>query len=589
MSGGLPLKKKLSENTLNRTTNGFKRYNIMENNTIKSTSSSDDNPDIDHDYLKLPMDLPSGRKSLLIDNEYESSDESSQGQIGNGDDSIDIALKLTEDTDKNNNEDSNLRQRVPTQPNLDNVKIPTTTSAKLVFKHVLSSKVKFSRNGEMRSNFNDLNFLPRETIFDREIHFGTKFYGFYVAIWIMIAFFGLNVLIGYHLDHGSIFGSEIMKLMLKDIWKVALMDLGMYLSMYFAVIIQLAIKHKLIKWKYIGFTIASIYEILLLILPLYYSDKLDFPWIAQIFIMLHSVVMLMKVHSYSFFNGYLWEIVNELEFSTIFIDKKDVLNDNIVIALKNSIEFCKFEIKSQDFPNNINFKNFFNYSMFPVLVYQNEYPRNKRIRKSYLLSKILGIFGVILLMITVAQYRIYPIVMKCLYLQKNETFWFRLKNYPFILIEFIPPFLCIYLLVFYLIWELILNAIAELSRFADREFYRYWWNSIDWNEYARDWNVPVHKFLLRHVYHSSISAFKVPKTLATFLTFFLSSIIHELSMYVIFKKIRFYLLLLQMSQLVLVQVSKTKWMKDKYILGNCIFWFGIVFGPSLMCTMYLVF
>ncbi|OXT10108.1 hypothetical protein B9K06_26630, partial [Bacillus sp. OG2] len=78
----------------------------------------------------------------------------------------------------------------------------------------------------------------------------------------------------------------------------------------------------------------------------------------------------------------------------------------------------------------------------------------------------------------------------------------------------IPPFLSVYLLIFYLIWELILNSIAELSRFGDREFYAYWWNSIDWTEYARDWNVPVHKFLLRHVYHSSISAFKVNKTMA---------------------------------------------------------------------------
>lgn len=227
--------------------------------------------------------------------------------------------------------------------------------------------------------------------------------------------------------------------------------------------------------------------------------------------------------------------------------------------------------------------------MFPVLVYQSEYPRNDRIRAKYLFNKILGIFGVIFLMMVISQHNLYPIVIECLRLQKTTSIWYRIKVYPLILIRIIPSFLSVYLLTFYLIWELILNALAEITRFADREFYGYWWNSVNWNEYARDWNVPVHKFLLRHVYHSSISAFKVNKTVATFMTFFLSSIIHELAMYVIFKKVRFYLLLLQMSQLCLIQITNTKYLRNMNVFNNAIFWFGIIFGPSLMCTMYLVF
>ena len=60
---------------------------------------------------------------------------------------------------------------------------------------------------------------------------------------------------------------------------------------------------------------------------------------------------------------------------------------------------------------------------------------------------------------------------------------------------------------------------------------------------------PVHNFLLRHVYHSSISALKVNKHTATLITFFLSACMHELVMWCIFKKLRGYLLFLQMSQL----------------------------------------
>ncbi|KAG0679396.1 acyl-CoA/sterol acyltransferase [Pichia californica] len=525
-------------------------------------------------------DLGKKRQSILLNNEYDSSE--SNIVMGNNSESNQSDLVSRNNEEREEEEDNDF----PTA----NLELPSAGSTeKTAAVHIKNSKVRFKKDGQMRSNFGDMNFLPRETILDREVKFGAKFYGFFVAFWICVVFYGLNVVCGYSLNHGSLWNSAIVHLMLKDLWKVAITDLIMYLSMYLSVLIQILIKYKFIKWKYTGVVLQSIYEILLLCYPSHFSNEMNFPWIAQIFIMLHSVVMLMKVHSFAFFNGYLWEITNELKFSTMFFEKKSKLPDNINQALENSIEFCNSEIKSQDFPNNISCSNFFEYSMFPVLVYQTKYPRTEKIRWDYLLTKVSGIFGIILLIIAISQFKLYPIVLHCLEIQKTTTLWYRIKEYPFILIDTIPPFLSVYLLIFYLIWELILNSIAELSRFGDREFYAYWWNSIDWTEYARDWNVPVHKFLLRHVYHSSISAFKVNKTMATFFTFLLSSFIHELAMYVIFRKIRFYLLMLQMSQLSLVQLSRTKWMKDKKVLGNCIFWFGIVFGPSLMCTMYLVF
>lgn len=556
------LKTKLSENTLNKATSGFKRFNILQNNNDDGSANR--------------------RKSIIMDNEYESSE-------------LNVSNTESESSEKEVVEPPRELEEVEEVGKDKHVVTPKglvethDKRGRLVYKHVKTSKVRYKKDGQMRSNFGDLIFLPRYTIFDQEIYFGAKFFGFFVAIWLCVFFFGLNVILSYHTSQGTFKNSEIVHLMLKDLWKVALFDLTMYLSMYFSVFVQLCIKSQLIRWKPTGFTLQAIYEILLLVCPFFYADKLQLPWIAQIFLMLHSVVMLMKVHSYAFFNGYLWEIKNEYEFSTLFMKKKDILEENIVSSLEKSIKFCQDEIKSQSFPNNISFKNFFIYSMFPVLVYQSEYPRNDRIRAKYLFNKILGIFGVIFLMMVISQHNLYPIVIECLRLQKTTSIWYRIKVYPLILIRIIPSFLSVYLLTFYLIWELILNALAEITRFADREFYGYWWNSVNWNEYARDWNVPVHKFLLRHVYHSSISAFKVNKTVATFMTFFLSSIIHELAMYVIFKKVRFYLLLLQMSQLCLIQITNTKYLRNMNVFNNAIFWFGIIFGPSLMCTMYLVF
>jgi sterol O-acyltransferase len=145
----------------------------------------------------------------------------------------------------------------------------------------------------------------------------------------------------------------------------------------------------------------------------------------------------------------------------------------------------------------------------------------------------------------------------------------RLQEFPGLLLDLIFPFMMEYLLVWYLIWETILNILAELTYFADRSFYDAWWNSgksdnicalklhqlinicssVSWDQFARDWNRPVHVFLLRHVYHSSISSLKVNKHTATLITFLLSACVHELVMWCLFKKLRGYLLFLQMCQL----------------------------------------
>ena len=67
----------------------------------------------------------------------------------------------------------------------------------------------------------------------------------------------------------------------------------------------------------------------------------------------------------------------------------------------------------------------------------------------------------------------------------------------------------------------------------------YRWNSASWDEFARKWNKPVHAFLLRHVYASTLASGRFSKQSAMTLTFFLSAAVHELVMAVVTKKIRY--------------------------------------------------
>jgi sterol O-acyltransferase len=115
-----------------------------------------------------------------------------------------------------------------------------------------------------------------------------------------------------------------------------------------------------------------------------------------------------------------------------------------------------------------------------------------------------------------------------------------------------------------------------------------WWNSTTFDQYARDWNRPVHNFLLRHVYFSSISTFHLSRGAATFATFLLSALVHELCMAVMFKKIRGYLFLMQLCQVPLIAFTRMPFMKNRQVLGNTTFWVGLFLGPSVLASLYLI-
>ncbi|KAK4574140.1 Sterol O-acyltransferase 2 (Sterol-ester synthase 2) [Recurvomyces mirabilis] len=244
---------------------------------------------------------------------------------------------------------------------------------------------------------------------------------------------------------------------------------------------------------------------------------------------------------------------------------------------------------SNAYPSNLRLTNFAEYICLPTLVYELEYPRQERINWWYVAEKLCATFGVLCIMQVISQAFIYPAVAKTLRMKEaGMTIEERWQEFPYIVSDMLFPLLIEQLLTWYLIWECILNVLAELTCFADRGFYGDWWNSVTWDQYARDWNRPVHNFLLRHVYHSSISSFHLSKLAATFVTFLLSALVHEMCMALMFRKVRGYLFSMQLMQMPLVMASRSKYLRDQVILGNVVFWLGLFIGPSFLTSLYLV-
>ena len=249
----------------------------------------------------------------------------------------------------------------------------------------------------------------------------------------------------------------------------------------------------------------------------------------------------------------------------------------------------KSENGKNAYPNNLKLANYAEYICLPTLVYELEYPRQEKTNWWYVLEKTTATFGVLCVMQVISQGHIYPLVAKTNAMKDaGMTLEERWREFPFIVSDLLFPLLVEQLLTWYLIWECILNVVAEVTRFADRGFYGPWYNAVTWDQYARDWNRPVHSFLLRHVYHSSISTFHLSRSSATFVTFLLSALVHEMVMALIFRKIRFYLFWLQLFQVPLVVISRSKLLRDRVVLGNVIFWVGLFIGPSVLTSLYLV-
>ncbi|TIA66681.1 acyl-CoA/sterol acyltransferase [Aureobasidium pullulans] len=491
----------------------------------------------------------------------------------------------------------------------------------------------------------DLVFTRQFTTFDRQnpLSAESPFHGFFTLFWLAMVLMFLQVSAYNWKEHGSIFGgNEVFKIMFgHDVLVLGFTDAAMVFSSALGFLLQKAIVNNYISWNRSGWIIQNIWQTFFLGSVVWWMFYREWPWSHTIFMVLHTMVFLMKQHSYCFYNGHLsvvyrrrnmlreklrdlretkpvgsaptspqtispavtsalehvdsgdkkrrpgalWTATNlENETSDVAsvataMQSGQPLTSQQMQAFQRIIEEeiatldrelkGKAQSDEKAYPNNLTFANFADWTILPTLVYELEYPRQERINWWYVLEKSMATFGTMCVMQVISQAYIYPPVAETVRMKEaGMSLEERAKQMPWI--------------------ECVLNVLAELTCFADRGFYGDWWNSVSWDQYARDWNRPVHNFLLRHVYHSSISAFHLSKGTATFVTFLLSALVHELVMACLFKKVRGYLFTMQLLQMPLVMLSRTKLLKGRDLLGNVVFWIGLFVGPSVLTSFYLL-
>jgi len=558
-----------------------------------------------------------------------------------------------------------------------------------------------------------ITFAPRKSHFDtnNESSGTNEFRGFFSLFWISIFIFTVRVYAHGIETSGRPLNFRFASMLSQDAIMLAISDVVLVLSTSLCVPLAIALKNGWIKYYWTGLVFQHLLQTSILFTAIVWTFNRKWPWVQSGFLTLHSLAMIMKMHSYITVNGQLQYaaqqskcLLNDLReavrsaggwdqaildartrraeadalagmnmssppestpsltpdapegSTTSYTDAATAIalrkrltavssatNGNISVVdapifdsqMKNwesqsdasnddhppfaphplvdhpdecIAEIAKdySELQSEltgpgpcyvQWPNNINLKNFAIYQLIPTLVYELEYPRTDRIRPIYVFEKTAATFGTFALLYTVTETFILP------YTPTSEQSIFRS------LLDLALPFMIAYLLLFFIIFECICNAFAELSYFADRQFYDDWWNSTSWDEFSRKWNKPVHAFLLRHVYVPTIMGYGLSRTTAMFLTFLLSASVHELVMVVVTQKFRcdilswifhktilslsrdgrMYLFILQIVQIPMIVISRMPVVKRNKMLGNVVFWFGLYAGLPLLCVAYVAY
>uniref|UniRef100_A0A0D6R6S9 O-acyltransferase n=1 Tax=Araucaria cunninghamii TaxID=56994 RepID=A0A0D6R6S9_ARACU len=293
--------------------------------------------------------------------------------------------------------------------------------------------------------------------------------------------------------------------------------------------------------------------------PIYVIERCHSAVLSGVALMLYASTIWLKLVSYAHTNHDLRMLTKAGEKAEAFVDSSIV-----------------------EYPSNINLKNLTHFMVAPTLCYQTSYPRTTHIRKGWVLRQLgklvifTGVMGFI-----VEQY-MNPTIKNSQHPLKGN-FLYAVER----VLKLSIPTLYVWLCMFYCFFHLWLNIVAELVRFGDREFYKDWWNAKTVEEYWRMWNMPVHKWMVRHIYFPSLRR-GVPKSAALVIAFLVSAVFHELCIGVPCHMLRAWAFMGIMVQIPLVVL--TNYLQNKFqniMVGNIIFWlFFSILGQPMCVLLY---
>ncbi|KAK1163430.1 diacylglycerol O-acyltransferase 1-like [Acipenser oxyrinchus oxyrinchus] len=231
------------------------------------------------------------------------------------------------------------------------------------------------------------------------------------------------------------------------------------------------------------------------------------------------------------------------------------------------------------YPNNLTTGNLYYFLLAPTLCYQLNFPRNVIIRKWFVARRALEIVLLSQLMIAMIQQLIFPLILKSSRLFTEMDMTAKIKH----VMELVAPNNFIWIILFYWFCHSVLNFMAELLKFGDREFYADWWNSDNLNRFWTTLNLPFHKWSMRHVYRPLLMQ-GFPQWQAQVIVYMVSAALCEYVIAIPLEMFRFWIfatIVLQAKMTLLLG----RFSSGNY--GNCLVWLCMLMGPPIAVLTYL--
>uniref|UniRef100_A0A7E4W3L3 O-acyltransferase n=1 Tax=Panagrellus redivivus TaxID=6233 RepID=A0A7E4W3L3_PANRE len=232
------------------------------------------------------------------------------------------------------------------------------------------------------------------------------------------------------------------------------------------------------------------------------------------------------------------------------------------------------------YPGNLNFFEFYYFMLAPTLCYELRFPRTPKRRKTFIVKRVVELACFSFVCVALSQQWVVPLVRNSLY-TFSEMDLFRCVER---VLKLAVPNHVIWLLFFYTIFHSFLNLLAEVLRFADREFYRDFWNAETISYFWQTWNIPVHRWCVRHVYKPMVKN-GYNRQHSAIAVFLISAVFHEYLVSVPLHMFRLWAFWAMLAQVPLSMLT------DKVIrggrAGNVIVWLSIILGQPMAILMYV--
>ena len=156
----------------------------------------------------------------------------------------------------------------------------------------------------------------------------------------------------------------------------------------------------------------------------------------------------------------------------------------------------------------------------PTLVYRDTYPSTGRVRVSFVLRRLCEVLGVVLWWFITFR-AITPAFARTV---EQPGDW---RAFVFSVFSAMLPGMLFLVTAFFLILHSWQNLFAEITGFADRQFYGDWWNARNWSTYYRKWNGVVGDWIRNYVYLDLVELAHIRRGPALLIAFFFSAVVHE--------------------------------------------------------------